>query len=207
VQISVADTGVGMTSDIRSRIFEPFFTTKARGTGLGLATVYGIVKQCGGAVSVYSEPDHGSVFKVYLPACTESVRLETIAPMSESRGGNETVLLAEDESSYRNLIHEVLTNKGYKVLVAKDGKEATNILSGASNVDLLLTDSVMPSAAGAILVKEAKKQFPDIKIIMMSGYTDRTLEIETVAADLFLQKPFTPSELLAQVREILDGQP
>jgi len=207
VQISVADTGVGMTSDIRSRIFEPFFTTKARGTGLGLATVYGIVKQCGGAVSVYSEPDHGSVFKVYLPACTESVRLETIAPMSESRGGNETVLLAEDESSYRNLIHEVLTNKGYKVLVAKDGKEATNILSGASNVDLLLTDSVMPSAAGAILVKEAKKQFPDIKIIMMSGYTDRTLEIETVAADLFLQKPFTPSELLAQVRQILDGQP
>ena len=138
---------------------------------------------------------------------SESVRLETIAPMSESRGGNETVLLAEDESSYRNLIHEVLTNKGYKVLVAKDGKEATNILSGASNVDLLLTDSVMPSAAGAILVKEAKKQFPDIKIIMMSGYTDRTLEIETVAADLFLQKPFTPSELLAQVRQILDGQP
>ena len=207
VQIVVSDTGTGMDAETRTRIFEPFFTTKARGTGLGLSTVYGIVKQCGGSVSVYSEPGHGAAFKVYLPAVAESVTRDESNVTLEPDGGNETVLVAEDEIAYRELVREVLVAKGYNVLVAEDGRRALEIADKfAGNIDVLLTDSVMPSATGIALAEQMKKRFPVIKVIMMSGYTDRaiTTEAASVSADLFLQKPFTTTMLLSGVRQVLE---
>lgn len=209
VQIVVSDTGMGMDAETRSRIFEPFFTTKARGTGLGLSTVYGIVKQCGGAVSVYSEPGQGAAFKVYLPAVAEAVTREQNGAAIELPGGTETVLVAEDEEAYRELISEVLSGKGYSVLLAADGKQALELAErSAENLDVLLTDSVMPSATGILVAEQVKQRFPKVKIIMMSGYTDRavTTEAASANADLFLQKPFTPAMLLSSIREVLDRE-
>ena len=208
VQIVVSDTGTGMDAETRTRIFEPFFTTKARGTGLGLSTVYGIVKQCGGSVSVYSELGHGAAFKVYLPAVAESVSTDESNVTVEPAGGHETVLVAEDEVTYRELVHEVLVAKGYNVLVAEDGRRALDIADKfVGKIDVLLTDSVMPSAKGIVLAEQMKNKFPEIKIIMMSGYTDRaiTTEAASVSADLFLQKPFTTTMLLSGVRQVLEN--
>src|SRR5437016_809180 len=161
VQIVVSDTGMGMEAETKARIFEPFFTTKARGTGLGLSTVYGIVKQCGGSVSVYSELGHGAAFKVYLPAVAESVAIDEAGLHLEPVGGYETVLVAEDEIAYRELIREVLAAKGYNVLLAEDGGRAIEIANTfAGKIDVLLTDSVMPSAMGIVLAEQMKNKFP-----------------------------------------------
>lgn len=206
VQVVVSDTGMGMDAETRARIFEPFFTTKSRGTGLGLSTVYGIVKQCGGSISVYSEPGQGAAFKVYLPAVTESVTAEHSAAVIDPPGGSETVLVAED--AYRELIEEVLVAKGYNVLLAEDGQQALAMVRGLSGkIDVLLTDSVMPTARGAVLAAQMKKLFPEIKIILMSGYTDRALTTDaaSVSANLFLQKPFTTATLLKSIREVIEN--
>ena len=208
VQVVVSDTGMGIDAETKARIFEPFFTTKSRGTGLGLSTVYGIVKQCGGSILVYSEPGQGAAFKVYLPAVAESVTAEHSAPVVDPGGGSETVLVAEDEAAYRELIQEVLAAKGYNVLLAEDGQQALTMVRGLSGkIDVLLTDSVMPSARGAVLAAEMKKLFPRIKIILMSGYTDRALTTDgaSVNANLFLQKPFTTATLLKSIREVLES--
>jgi len=208
VQIVVSDTGMGMNADTKARIFEPFFTTKSRGTGLGLSTVYGIVKQCCGSISVYSEPGQGAAFKVYLPAASESVTAEQSGVPVDPGGGSETILVAEDEAAYRELIQEVLVAKGYNVLLSEDGMQALAMVRGLTRkIDVLLTDSVMPSARGAVLAAEMKKLFPGIKIILMSGYTDRALTTDaaSVSANLFLQKPFTTATLLKSIREVIDN--
>lgn len=208
VQVVVSDTGMGMDADTKARIFEPFFTTKSRGTGLGLSTVYGIVKQCCGSISVYSEPGQGAAFKVYLPAAAESVMAEHSPALADPDGGSETILVAEDEAAYRELVQEVLVAKGYNVLLAEDGMQALMMVRGhPGKIDVLLTDSVMPSARGAVLAAEMKKLFPGIKIILMSGYTDRALTTDaaSVSANLFLQKPFTTATLLRSIREVIDN--
>ncbi len=180
VMLSVSDTGVGMSPEVRERIFDPFFTTKemGKGTGLGLATVYGIVKQSGGSVSVYSEPGQGSVFKVYLPRAEEEtdplVRRGEALPMP---CGTETVLLAEDETSVRDLAAGILRRQGYDVLEAPDGHRAFSLAQEHSGetIHLLVTDVVMPQMGGRELADRMKIIRPDMKVLYMSGYTDNAI--------------------------------
>ncbi len=207
--LRVSDTGTGMPPEIAARIFEPFFTTKeaGKGTGLGLATVYGIVKQTGGTLSVSSAPGEGSVFELYFPqtrapiAAGPSVR-------SAPRGGSETILLVEDESSVRDLTAEVLDRAGYRVLTARDGQRALEI-AGANDggIDLLLTDVVMPGISGRELADRLVMVHPATRVLFMSGYTDDAIVQHGVlnAGTEFLQKPFTGAALAARVRQVLDA--
>ncbi len=211
VLLAVSDTGIGMDSQTMSRIFEPFFTTKPRdkGTGLGLATVYGIVKQSGGHIWLYSEPNQGATFKLYFPCTTESVTpTKKPGEVQEVPGGTETILLAEDEALYRDLICESLGNKGYKVLVASDGNlglETANKYKG--EIDMLLTDAVMPGMNGKKLAEAISKTRPGIKVLYMSGYTTNVVVHHGVLdpGTNFIAKPFAPSTLFRKVREVLDG--
>lgn len=209
VQIVISDTGMGMDAETRSHIFEPFFTTKERGTGLGLATVYGIVKQSGGAISVYSELGRGAAFKIYLPATAESVAKEQSSESTQPLGGSETILVAEDDTAIRELIREVLREKGYTVLLAEHGTQAVEITEKSPGpIDLLLTDSIMPGTTGSLLAEQVRRKFPEVKVIMMSGYTDRSVTTEPAlaSADMFLQKPFINKSLLTAIRRVLDGK-
>jgi PAS domain S-box-containing protein len=205
--ITVSDTGIGMTDYVKAHLFEPFFTTKppGKGTGLGLATSYGIVKQFGGHIGVYSEPGVGTTMKVYMPVA-ESHESKTAHPAVEpDRGGTETVLLVEDEEQLRNVLARVLRGRGYTVLEADNGRSALELLAGA-NVDLLLTDVVLPQVSGRALAEEAQRLRPGVRVLFMSGYTDDTI----LRAELLhhgvalLQKPFTAATLARKVREILD---
>jgi two-component system cell cycle sensor histidine kinase/response regulator CckA len=210
VMLAVGDTGAGMDADTRARVFEPFFTTKeqGRGSGLGLATVYGIVKQSNGYIWVYSEPGHGTVFKVYLPPAESRT---TPMPVdvdrrSDSSQGWETVLLVEDEDAVRALAREVLRRHGYVVLEARHGVDALRIAERHSDdIHLLITDVVMPHMSGREAAERLTKQRPNMKVLFMSGYTDHALmhrELKPGAA--LPQKPFTPDFFARRGRQILD---
>ncbi len=211
VMLAVSDTGSGMDEEIRARIFEPFFTTKelGKGTGLGLATVYGIVKQSGGYIWVYSEPGMGSAFKIYLPRVDAEIAWETARAASPgSLRGSETVLVVEDDDTVRPLVHELLEMNGYTVLEARDGREALEVVrKHARPVHLLLTDVVMPQMSGWELAKGMAAMHSGIKVIYMSAYTDRTIAHDGVldAGGVYLQKPFTLEFLARKVREVLDA--
>ena len=210
IQLAVSDTGAGINPENLARIFEPFFTTKefGKGTGLGLSMVYGIVKQSGGNIWVYSEPGRGTSFKIYFPivnAPAEPVG-EGPHPLSRLRG-TETILLTEDDEQVRELASEALTASGYNVLVAETPQAAISICRGrAQDVDLLLTDVVMPGIGGRELAIQIASMRPEIKVLYMSGYTPQAIlhHGELDASTFFIQKPFTPSSLAAKVREVLD---
>jgi two-component system cell cycle sensor histidine kinase/response regulator CckA len=212
VMLAVSDTGTGIDEETQARIFEPFFTTKevGRGTGLGLSTVYGIVKQSGGNIWVYSEQGVGTVFKVYLPrvdaaaSIIEKLVLESAAPQ-----GTETILLVEDEDVVRGLARKILSEAGYKVLEARSGAEAIELSRGyAGPIDLLLTDVVMPVISGKEVAERLKELRPAARVLFMSGYTDEAVVRHGVldANVEFLQKPFTWVRLAKKVRDVLDRQ-
>lgn len=212
VMLAVSDTGHGMDKEILSHIFEPFFTTKeaGRGTGLGLATVYGIIRQSGGNIWVYSEPDQGSTFKVYLPRVkAEADACEAPACRKELHQGSETILLVEDEDAVRTLASEILQMSGYKVFEAQRGSEAIEICEREHGpINMMVTDVVMPRMSGPQLADHLAEVRPDMKVLYMSGYTDSSVINHGVLASgtAFLQKPFTPASLLTKVREILNAE-
>ena len=210
VMLAVSDTGDGMSPEVRARLFEPFFTTKAEGhgTGLGLATVYGIVKQSGGYIWVESEPDRGARFRIYLPR-VDRPREENSAEIEvrQAPRGSETILLAEDTESLRGVIQETLQECGYRVIAATDGREAlaaARVFDGT--IHLLLTDVVMPNLGGADLAAALVEARPEIRVVFMSGYTDGALSPHGVLGEgiLLLDKPFTTDRLAGIVREALD---
>jgi CheY-like chemotaxis protein len=212
VFFSVSDTGVGMTPEIREKIFEPFFTTKekGKGTGLGLSVVYGIVKQCGGNITVYSEPSQGTTFKIYLPQVDFALaEEEQMTQKQRLPQGSETILVVEDEEEVRKLAVGILRRQNYRVLEAAQGEEA--LLIGEKHegrIHLLLTDVVMPGLNGPDLARRMKYSHPEMKVIFMSGYSDKgifqqgVLDLETG----LLQKPFSLESLTGKVREVLDHQ-
>jgi CheY-like chemotaxis protein len=210
VMIAVSDTGVGMSGETLAHMFEPFFTTKERGkgTGLGLATVYGIVKQSGGTVWVYSEVGKGTTFKIYLPVVEEGVAVEPTPAEPVSLAGWETVLLVEDEKSVRALSRSILESYGYTVLEAGSGQEG---LDAARQyplpIHLVLTDVVMPEMGGTDLASQLETLRPGVRVLYMSGYTDDAIFRHGLLEKgrAFLQKPFTPETLARKVREALAG--
>jgi CheY-like chemotaxis protein len=209
VILAVKDTGSGIEPDILPHIFEPFFTTKGKlkGTGLGLATVYGIVTQSNGNIDVSSKMGIGTTFKIYLPAVDQAIEPAEQGQVAEAPLGHETILLVEDEDLVRELTRTVLLKHGYHVLEAAFGSEALLVsqqYEGA--IELLATDVVMPQMSGPELAEHLLKLRPQLKVLYMSGYTEDTIihhgVLETGIA--FLQKPFTPIELAHKVREVLD---
>src|SRR6266850_2326211 len=211
VMLAVSDTGMGMDAETQKHIFEPFFTTKelGKGTGLGLSMVYGIVKQSGGNIWVYSELGKGTTFKVYLPQVAAQIpepaeKVVEVAP----RGGSETILLVEDEEVVRGLACRILEQAGYSVVEASKGDEALRFCEErAAEVDLLLTDVVMPEMSGKELADRLKSQNPELKMVFMSGYTDESIVHHGVldSSVEFIQKPFTPASLIRKVRDVLDS--
>jgi len=205
--ISVSDTGTGMNNTTQDQVFDPFFTTKevGKGTGLGLSTVYGIVKEHNGYISVYSEPDRGTTFHIYLPA-VPPIDAEETTPVSEIRGGTETVLIAEDSDSVRDIISNILLNYGYTVIKAVDGNDAVKIFSGHREIDIIILDSVMPGMNGREVYEEIIKMKPDIKALFISGHTRDTVLNKGIRDKEFhfISKPVSPRKLLQTLREILD---
>jgi len=209
VVLTVTDTGHGMEEATRARVFEPFFTTRKEGTGLGLSTVYGVVRQSGGLISVESTPGVGTLFTVLLPHIADTLPpTEAPAVSAEVARGTETILLAEDESAVRLLAAKILRQRGYHVIEAPDGRSA--VAAGASHpgpLHLLLTDVVMPDLSGPEVARRLKESWPDVKVLYMSGYTDDAVLQHGVLTreTAFLQKPFAPAELAAKVREVLES--
>ena len=209
VMLSVADSGVGLSADAQAHLFEPFFTTKTTGTGLGLATVYGIVRQHGGHITVSSERDRGTTFRVYLPRTTEPVTEDADASeaLPEAPGGSETVLLVEDDTTVRELVELTLREAGYRVIAARDGQEALHLAEAAGEpIHVLLTDLVLPWMSGPELAAQLLARRPGLRVIYMSGYHRET------TADLpgppgsraqLLAKPFTAAQLQRKIREVL----
>jgi len=210
VMLAVTDTGMGMDAATKARIFEPFFTTKpqGKGTGLGLATVYGVVAQSGGQISVYSEPDRGTTFAIHLPWVGEEPAAEAPAEAAPSPGGSETILVAEDDTAVRNLTSLILRHRGYTVLEAADASAALDLaLRHPGTIDLLLTDVVMPGFGGPALARQLLEAHGEAKVLFMSGYTDDAIVHHGVLEEgvAFLQKPFSPDALARKVRETLDA--
>ena len=209
VLLAISDTGSGMTDEVKARIFEPFFTTKAlgRGTGLGLATVYGIVTQSGGHIAVDSEVGVGTTFNLYLPRVESSEAGPKVAGALSARPGAETVLLVEDDPGVRALNRRILERCGYTVLEASDGDEAVRAAAGhAGPIHLLLTDVVMPGDGGRVVAERLVELRPELKVLYASGYTDDAVVRHGILSETmnFLQKPFTPAALAHVVREVLD---
>ena len=210
VMVSVSDTGVGMSPEVKERVFEPFFTTKekGKGTGLGLSTVYGIVKQSGGNIWVYSEPGQGTTFKIYLPRVDEPLEeLKEEVVKEKFPRGSETILVVEDEEEVRKLAARVLKRQGYKVLEASEGNEALVICEKYKEpIHLMLTDVVMPKMSGRELANRLGSLHPEMKVLYMSGYTDNAIALHGILEEglNYLQKPFTVDGLARKVREVLD---
>ena len=212
VMIAVSDNGSGMTPEVQARVFEPFFTTKRlhEGTGLGLSTVYGIVKQSGGHLAMYSEPEHGTIFKIYLPRVGSAADAQTRDEITvhPSTGGGETILMVEDDDALRTVACRALVQCGYAVLEASNGQAALRMCASHNGkVDLVVTDMVMPEMSGAELAECIAMTFPEVKVLLMSGYTRDEAARRGIASERysFLEKPFTPAKLAARVRELLDG--
>jgi two-component system, cell cycle sensor histidine kinase and response regulator CckA len=209
VMLAISDSGQGMDQETREHIFEPFFSTKGeQGTGLGLSTVYGIVKQHGGNIWVYSEPGKGTTFKIYLPVADPSKAEEKARPeAAQDLNGFETVLIVEDNDQVRRLAKSVLSRKGYRVLDAKDGGEALETLGGHDGpIHLLLSDVVLPGMNGKKLYEKALAMRPSLKVLYMSGYTGNVIAHRGVLDEgvQFIQKPFTVQGLALRIRELLD---
>lgn len=209
VTIAVVDTGVGMDAATQAQVFEPFYTTKAegRGTGLGLATAYGIVKQSDGYIWIYSEVGKGTVFRVYFPRVDEALATERARPRSVRRPATETLLVIEDEPAARELVAEILRREGYLVLGAGDGAEGVEVArSSREPIHLLLTDVVLPKLGGRAAAEHIRAIHPGIKVLYMSGYTDNEVSRHGVLDPgiVLLQKPFTPDDLVRRVGEVLE---
>ncbi len=208
-RLTVSDTGAGMDAATRARVFEPFFTTKpaGQGSGLGLATVYGIVKQSGGYIWVYSEVGHGTAFKIYLPEFTGTLAELPPAEVLLSPRGAETILIVEDEAAVRRMAARALAAQGYAILEAENGAEALEVLArGGGPIDLVLTDVVMPLVNGRELGERLSVERPGLRVLFMSGYTDDDIVRRGLLrpGSPFLQKPFMPGDLSRKVREVLD---
>ncbi len=211
VVLSISDTGAGMSTEVRERIFEPFFTTKERGkgSGMGLATVYGIVRQHGGFIHVYSEPGQGTLFHVYLPVMENAATESAPGSISESKPkdlhGTETILLAEDHDSIRELIRQSLTRLGYQVLAATDGLQALR-LAELERPDLAVLDVVMPHMGGAATAVRLLQQIPGLPILFTSGFSENANNaVAHVPGSHYLQKPYGPTSLASTIREILES--
>ena len=209
VLLSVTDSGSGIAKNIRKHIFDPFFTTKGvgKGTGLGLSVVHGIVKQSGGSIEVYSEPEQGTCFKIYLPQIACSILTEASTPdIKENPRGTETILLVEDEARVREFARHVLEGCGYTMLAAGSAKEALQINAQYEDpIHLLLTDVVMPETGGRALAEQLQPLRPKMKVLFMSGYTEDAVVRHGILHDEmnFLQKPFSPLALTQKVKKIL----
>ncbi|MCP4577665.1 MAG: response regulator [Deltaproteobacteria bacterium] len=213
VKIAVTDTGVGMDRGTRERIFEPFFTTKERGggTGLGLASVYGIIKNHGGFINVYSEMGHGATFNIYLPATGAKGKAERAERKGEDEiiRGKETILFLDDEDMILEVAKEVLEHLGYKVLTAGSGKEAVKIFDdNKDQIDIVLLDMIMPDMSGGDVYDRMKDISPEVKALLSSGYSisGQATEIMDRGCNGFIQKPFKMKELSQKLREILGGK-
>ncbi|HEX9691702.1 MAG TPA: PAS domain S-box protein [Gemmatimonadales bacterium] len=211
VMLAVSDTGVGMGDETKAHLFEPFFTTKeaGKGTGLGLATVYGIVKQSGGSIWVYSEPGRGATFKIYLPQVRETPEHVRKEPGETPAGGAEVILLAEDDDSVRAPTATILRRQGYTVLEAANGREAMALVETHQGpIDLILTDVVMPELGGVSMVEQLRPLRPEVKVLYISGYTDDAIARQGLLRPgaHYLEKPFTPVALLRRVRQVLDAR-
>ena len=207
VLLSVTDTGIGMDAAIQQHLFEPFFTTKEEGRGLGLATVYGIVRGHGGAIHVYSEPGQGSTFKVYLPVASRPAE-DTAPKEAEVVGGTETVLVVDDEESVRKLLRRILEEGGYSVLLATDGVKAVELYTRLSaEIDLVVLDIIMPRMGGRETYERLREINPGVKVLLSSGYSENGQAQDILAAGArgFLQKPYDLRAVLHKVREVLEG--
>jgi CheY-like chemotaxis protein len=207
-RISVSDNGVGMSPEVAARVFEPFFTTKVvgRGTGLGLSMVYGIVKQSGGFLGIESTPDHGTTFSVYFPVVDAEISVPLVSPMAP-QGNGEAILVVEDEQVVRSLVLRILEAYGYRVYQAPTGVAALEFLSKpGTEVDLVVSDIVMPRMSGRELGEKLKERFPGLPILFMSGYSGNEIKQRGLIEDdaPFLQKPITPDALAIAVRTELD---
>ncbi|HEX8992248.1 MAG TPA: ATP-binding protein [Anaerolineales bacterium] len=210
VHLTVSDTGVGMAPEVKARIFDPFFTTKesGKGTGLGLAMVYGIVNQADGHIVVESEPEKGTTFHIYFP-CAETAIVSDVRPQlvaQRQTRGSETVLVTDDQEGLCTLLCEILRNNGYSVLSAPNGREALRVLrEHPGRIDLVITDMVMPQMGGRELAEALRLLQPQTKILCMSGYTDRAEDVNELLSQghAFIEKPFTPDALLHKIRDVL----
>jgi PAS domain S-box-containing protein len=213
VMLAASDNGVGISEEVRPRLFEPFFTTKpaGRGTGLGLATAYGIIKQAGGSIEVYSEVGHGTTFKIYLPQVDETAAAQAASlGEGELSRGSETVMIVEDDQIVRGVARAALERLGYRVLQASNGAEALRLADQTpGRIDLLMTDVVMPGMNGRELAERLQTLRPDLKVLFASGYTENVVVHHGVveAGVHFLAKPYVPSGLARKVRQVLDGSP
>ncbi|HEU4906768.1 MAG TPA: ATP-binding protein [Solirubrobacterales bacterium] len=208
IRIKVSDTGVGMDRETIDRIFEPFFTTKKEGTGLGLATVYGIVTGAGGRIDVYSEPGFGTTVKIHFPATAAGSRAPDVATAEQEGGRGEVVAVVEDEPDVKRMAERILTKGGYSVIGATQGSAAIEICRDeARSIDLLLTDVIMPEMLGTELAERMREIQPDLRVIYMSGYSHDVLAPQGLtesSASAFIEKPFNAAALLRTVRELLD---
>jgi two-component system cell cycle sensor histidine kinase/response regulator CckA len=209
VVLTVTDTGSGMTPQVQARLFEPFFTTKelGQGTGLGLATVHGIVMRSGGSVNVYSEVGRGTSFNVYFPrADPAELVVDAPAPVVRLSAGAQTVLVVEDAEGLGELAKRLLERQGYTVLLAANADEALRVFERNASIDVILTDVVMPGASGPELTRQLVEQRPALKVIYMSGYTEKAIVHHGVLNPgiAFLHKPFTAATLGRKIREVLD---
>jgi CheY-like chemotaxis protein len=208
VMVALTDTGAGMPAEVRERAFEPFFTTKAegQGTGLGLSMVYGFVKQSGGHVKIYSEPGHGTTVRIYLPRVREEEDLETLVDAGPLKGGEETVLVVEDDEDVRSTVVEMLSDLGYRVLKAKDAQSALAIVESGAPIQLLFTDVVMPGPLRSTeLARKARERIPEVAVLFTSGYTDNAI-VHAGRLDEgieLLSKPYTYEALARKVRHVM----
>ncbi|RYD65558.1 MAG: response regulator, partial [Sphingomonadales bacterium] len=210
--LRVSDTGSGIPADVLAHIWEPFFTTKevGKGTGLGLSTVYGIIKQSGGFIFAESEPGKGAVFTIYLPVHTApepTAQLPTAKAVQGDLWGTGTILLVEDEAMVRAVAERALARQGYTVLTAENGEAALELLEKSGKPDLLISDVVMPTMDGPTMVRQARKKYPDLKIIFMSGYAEeqlrKSIDLDNVA---FLPKPFSVQQLAELARSVMTAK-